>query len=222
MFRNLMLSLGLIALAALGGYWLTASPKLPALTPVPAAEAQSAASAETAQVAPFTLGDPDAPIKLTEYASFTCGHCAHFHEDVFKRLKADYIDTGKVYFTYREIYWDPYAIWAGLVARCGGEMRFFGISAMLYEKQRDWIDPKDPQKTVDNLRKIGRTAGLSDDELDQCLNNAQMATALRDTSDAVSQRDGVTGTPSLMIDGELYKNMSYRNLSKILDEKLAG
>ncbi|ARE41420.1 Periplasmic thiol:disulfide interchange protein DsbA [Rhodovulum sp. P5] len=219
MIRNMRL--GLIALGILGGAWLATSHVLPGLSPVGPAQAQDSA-ADTVVVTPFTLGDPDAPIKISEYASFTCGHCGHFHEEVFKKLKADYIDTGKVYFTYQEVYWDPYAIWAGLLARCGGEMRFFGIVSMLYEKQGEWIDAKDPGKTAENLRKIGRTAGLGADEMEQCLSDAALATALRDRSDKVSARDGITGTPSLMIDGELYKNMPYRKLKQILDDKLKG
>jgi protein-disulfide isomerase len=51
-------------------------------------------------------------VKIVEYASFTCPHCAHFHETVFGQLKADYIDTGKVQFTLREVYFDRYGLWA--------------------------------------------------------------------------------------------------------------
>ncbi|PTW43765.1 DsbA family protein [Rhodovulum kholense] len=213
MIRKLTLSFGLAALTTLGlGVAPASAPLL----------SSAAWAEETPDVTPFTMGDPNAPIELEEFASFTCGHCAHFHEDVFKRLKADYIDTGKVHFTYHEVYWDPYAVWAGLLARCGGEMRFFGIVSMLYEKQKDWIDPKDPQKTSENLRRIGQTAGLSEDAMNQCLSDAALAKALSETSDKTVDAAGVTGTPSLVIDGQLYKNMSYRDLKKILDEKLAG
>ncbi|RAP40028.1 hypothetical protein BYZ73_17215 [Rhodovulum viride] len=213
MIRKLTLSFGLAALTTLGlGVAPASAPLL----------SSAAWAEETPDVTPFTMGDPNAPIELEEFASFTCGHCAHFHEDVFKRLKADYIDTGKVHFTYHEVYWDPYAVWAGLLARCGGEMRFFGIVSMLYEKQKDWIDPKDPQKTSENLRRIGQTAGLSEDAMNQCLTDAALAKALSENSDKTVDAAGVTGTPSLVIDGQLYKNMSYRDLKKILDEKLAG
>ncbi|TCP61628.1 thioredoxin-like protein [Rhodovulum bhavnagarense] len=215
MIRILTLSLCLIVLTALAG----AVPRVgaPGQTLPGAAFAQEAVT-----VQPFTLGDPDAPITFAEYASFTCGHCADFHDDVFKRLKAEYIDTGKVHFTYQEVYWDRYAIWAGLLARCGGETRFFGLVSMLYEKQREWIDPKDPARTADNLRRIGRTAGLDDAQMDACFNDVKLAEALIARSDEVTKRDGVDGTPSMMIDGELYQNMSYRRLKKILDDKLGG
>ncbi|PZO77774.1 MAG: disulfide bond formation protein DsbA, partial [Micavibrio aeruginosavorus] len=51
---------------------------------------------------PRTIGNADAPIKIIEYASMTCGHCAHFHNDVLPALKEKYVDTGKVFIEFRE------------------------------------------------------------------------------------------------------------------------
>ena len=48
------------------------------------------------------LGNENAPITLIEYASLTCGHCATFHNEVFPKIKSDYIDTGKLKFIYRD------------------------------------------------------------------------------------------------------------------------
>lgn len=218
MFRMLSTSLAIAALAALGGYWLT-TPST-GLPPLGAAQAQTA-EAELPEIVAMSLGDPDAPIKLTEYASFTCGHCANFHDDVFKRLKADYIDTGKVHFTYKEVYWDRYALWAGMVARCGGDMRFFGLVELIYERQREWIKAGDPADVAEELRKIGRTAGLGDDTLDACLNDAATAQALVAWSEEQATADEIDATPSMVIDGEKYSNMSYAKLKDILDAKLA-
>ncbi len=74
-------------------------------------------------------------VKIVEYASFTCPHCANFHTDVFKQLKAEYIDTGKVHFTLREVYFDRYGLWAAMMARCGGEMKYFPITDILFSTQ---------------------------------------------------------------------------------------
>ena len=85
-----------------------------AMTP---ALAQETTTAATTGEGPgdFSLGSPDAKVKLVEYASFTCPHCAHFHDTVFGQLKTDYIDTGKVHFTLREVYFDRYGLWAALI-----------------------------------------------------------------------------------------------------------
>ena len=77
-----------------------AAPAAPAATP----EAQAAApAAEPKIVEDLFLGEESAPLTIYEYASFTCPHCAAFHKDNFPKLKAEYIDTGKVRFATRQI-----------------------------------------------------------------------------------------------------------------------
>jgi hypothetical protein len=56
----------------------------------------------------MTQGYVDAPIEMIEYASFTCPHCAKFHEEIYPKLKINYIDKGLVKFVYREVYFDKY------------------------------------------------------------------------------------------------------------------
>ena len=186
------------------------------------AQETEAAEPATIVVPDLTVGDADAPIEIIEYASYTCPHCAHFHEAVFKPLKADYIDTGKVKFVYREIYFDKFGLWAAMVARCGGAMRYFGIQSLLYEQQTEWLaGGKDVMLIVENLRKIGKTAGLSDADLDACMNNGEMAQAMLAKATSEAEADDVKATPSLVIDGVKHSNMSYSDLKRILDKKLA-
>jgi protein-disulfide isomerase len=186
-----------------------------------AASAQETAPAATAEIKDFSLGSPDAPVKITEYASFTCSHCANFHDTVFKSLKADYIDTGKVEFTYREVYFDRYGLWAAMVARCGGDMRYFGISDILFETQSDWAGSQDPNVVVENLKKIGRTAGMDDATLDACMKDGAMAEALVARFETNMKADGVEGTPTLFINGVKHSNMGYDELKAIIDAELA-
>ncbi len=171
----------------------------------------------------LVLGDPDAPIELIEYASYTCPHCASFHANVFGQLKTDYIDTGKVRFIYREVYFDKFGLWASMVARCGGEMRYFGIQKMLYEEQREWIGSgKDTMEIVENLRTIGKRAGLTDEDLDACLNDGETAEALYQKFTKEMEEYDINATPTLVIDGEKHSNMNYADLKEILDAKLEG
>lgn len=219
--RDFMIAGG-AGLAAFGGFWFTqrGGNDLPALA-LNAQEAATAAKADTSGIVEMQLGAADAPIQITEYASFTCPHCATFHGSVFKQLKADYIDTGKVLFTYRDVYFDRPGLWAALVARCDPN-RFFGISSMLYDGQKDWIGSGDGPTIAENLRKLGRIAGLEDDKLEACLADSDTAQALYGWSQKNADAAGITGTPSLVIDGELHSNMSYSDLKVILDKKLEG
>ncbi|WP_434616146.1 DsbA family protein [Tabrizicola sp. M-4] len=195
---------------------------LAALLPFSAtAQEAPATDAPAVEITDFSMGSADAPVKITEYASFTCPHCATFHATVWPQLKADYIDTGKVQFTYREVYFDRYGLWAAMVARCGGEMRYFGIVDMLFEQQQEWAASDDPNVVVGNLRTIGKAAGLDDASLDACLKDGAKAEAMVAHFETNMQADGVEGTPTFIIDGEKHSNMSYDDMKEIIDAKLA-
>ena len=217
--RNLIL--GGAAVVGLGGYALTRKTTDLPFDPMMAANAQEA-TGETMEIADMVMGSADAPVEIIEYASFTCPHCASFHADTFKKLKADYIDTGKVRFVYREVYFDRFGLWASMIARCGGEMRFFGMAELIYEKQREWTASGDPAIIIEDLRKLAKTAGLTDDMLDECMNDADMAQSLVGWYQANAEGDDISSTPSFLIDGQKYSNMAYAEFQKIIDDKVNG
>ncbi|MGL4235362.1 DsbA family protein [Tabrizicola sp.] len=193
-----------------------------AMTPALAQEATTATTTTAAtEVGDFSLGSPDAKVKIVEYASFTCPHCAQFHATVFKDLKKDYIDTGKVHFTMREVYFDRYGLWAAIVARCGGEMRYFGIHEMLFDQQQEWAAAEDPAQVVASLKTIGRAAGLDDAAMDVCLNDTANAEAMIKRFQTNFEADGVEGTPTIFINGAKHSNMTYDELKAIIDAELA-
>jgi protein-disulfide isomerase len=180
------------------------------------------ATAQASKVEEMSLGDPNAPVTVIEYASFTCPHCRNFHETNFDRLKADYIDTGKVHFVYREVYFDRFGLWAGMVARCGGADRYFGIVDLLYDKQTEWLAGDEPAQIADNLRRIGRSAGLSEDQLNACLQDGEMAQELVADYQRNAEADGVDSTPSFVIGGKTYSNRPYEDLAQLIDQQIDG
>jgi protein-disulfide isomerase len=223
------LTLGVVALA--GALWLAALPQ-PGGGPVTLGQAllPNAAHADTTAdatapdklpaVPDYSLGNPDAKVKVIEYGAFTCPHCAEFHADVWPKLKENYIDTGKIQFTFRAFFLQRYGLWADLIARCGGEMRYYGLIDMIFDKQREWYS-SDASQTVANLRQIGLAAGLTKSELDQCLNDGPMAQALVAKFQKYAKQDEIEGTPTFMINGKKYQNMGYDDFAKILDGLLA-
>ena len=78
---------------------------------------------------PMSLGDPNARVKMEEYASTTCSHCGQFNNDVFPAFKAKYIDTGKVRYTLHEFLTPPeqVAVAGFLIARCAGKEKYFSV-----------------------------------------------------------------------------------------------
>ena len=187
-----------------------------------AAFAQDAADVDTSGIVEMQMGNPDAAVTVIEYASYTCPHCANFHANGFKDLKADFIDDGQINFIYREVFFDRPGLWASIVARCGegAENRFFGITEMLYERQGD-LQQNDPAAVVESLKTIGRTAGLSDADLDACLQDADNAQALYARFVQTTEEDGVSSTPTFMINGEQVSNRPYPELKALIEEELA-
>ncbi len=183
------------------------------------AAAQDAADVDTSDIADMVLGNPDAEVTVIEYASFTCPHCAAFHAGGFKDLKKDFIDTNKIKFVYREVYFDRQGLWAAIVARCGegAENRYFGIADMIYENQNAWARQDDPNAIVDSLRRFGKTAGLTDAQLDQCFTDADTAQKLYARYLQQAEEDGVQSTPTFIIDGTLYSNMPYDEMAEIIN-----
>ena len=220
MNRNSILLAALIAVLGIGGFLYASRSSEPGPNLL-AANAQDASDVDTSGVLEMSLGNPDADVTVIEYASFTCPHCRNFHETVFGQLKTNYIDTGKINFIYREVYFDRFGLWGGIVARCGGEAKYFGISDLLYKQQSAWLAGGDPAQIAGNLRKIGKTAGLSDDQLDACLNDGENAKALVAVYQKNAKADDINSTPSFLINGKKVSNMNYADFAAALDEELS-
>ncbi len=147
----------------------------------------------------LTLGSKDAPVTIVEYASMTCPHCARFHNETFKDLKAKYIDTGKVYFIYREFPLDRVAFAVAIAARCVGEKRYFPMLSLLFKNQERWATARPPMAAVAKLMRLG---GVGQKRLDACLKN-------RDLGDVVlanrqkGEKENVRSTPSFLINGQM-------------------
>lgn len=201
-----------VALAA-GGVFLTQSP-----TPAPA----QAATAEVALLPDIPLGEESAPITMIEYASFTCSHCANFHETVYPQLKAEWIDTGKVKFILREVYFDQFGLQAAQVANCAGPMKYYPIGGMLFDGQAEWIGDGQPATVSANLKKIGLKAGLTAEAVDACLADEARAEQMVLAYQTRATADDVQGTPTLIINGVKHENMAYADLKKILEAELAN
>jgi protein-disulfide isomerase len=224
--RNILL--GAFAALGLGGWYMTSNRSSTTVAfpdaPLPgAANAQTTdADIDTSGIPDMIIGNPDAKVEIIEYASFTCPHCATFHQTVFKKLKSEYIDTGKIRFVYREVFFDRFGLWGSLIARCGGEEKFFGISDLLYTEQAKWTRAGDPAAIVEELRKIGRLAGLDNETLEACLQDGDQAQAMVAWYQKNAEADDVDSTPSFIINGKKHSNMNYADMKKIIDDALAG
>ncbi|MCY4290765.1 MAG: DsbA family protein [Roseovarius sp.] len=215
------------AIAAAGVYWLMLPVEkedgsIAADLPGSAiAQDDNSEELDISSVVEMALGPEEAAVTIYEYASFTCPHCADFHKNQYRDLKRDYIDTGKIRFIYRDVYFDRFGLWASMVARCDGERKFFAIADMIYQRQREWIgDGTDPLEIANSLRTIGKVAGLEEDRLETCLSDVNHARTLVAWYEKNREEHDISSTPSLIVNGKKYSNMQYSELKAIIDDLL--
>jgi protein-disulfide isomerase len=167
----------------------------------------------------FRMGNPNAKVKLVEYGSLTCSHCADFSETASAPLKA-LVKSGKVSFEYRNLVLNGVDVTATLVARCGGASRFFPIAERLYATQAQWTDKisglsqaeKDKFKGMSRTDTMSRIAdiggitqvavqnGVSATQAKQCLADPAGLQRLEQMYNAASAA-GVQSTPTFFLNG---------------------
>ena len=85
-----------------------------------------------------SMGNEEAPLKMLEFASLTCGHCARFHNEVMPVIKEKYIKKGLIHFTYKDFPLDKFALKASIISRCSGNENYFKFLDVFYKKQASW------------------------------------------------------------------------------------
>ena len=170
-----------------------------------------------AALAKRVLGDPDAPITVVIYESLTCTHCAAFHAHTYEAVKARYVDSGKVKLVVQQYLRNGADLRASMMTRCVPESDFFDVVEVLFEHQDDWASNADPVK---GLKRIGKKVGLRGRPFEACMANEALLDGLIKEHREMS-RDGVTGTPSFLIDGELHVgDRSIEEFAQLLDPLL--
>ncbi len=206
-----------IVVIGLGGIWWFAGQQSAPGLDLPSSANAPEVSADSSLGLDMALGNPDAPVTVIEYASFTCPHCAAFHAGNFKKLKSEFIDTGKINFIYREVYFDKFGLWAGLIARCGGTTdRYFALTDLIYQNQKTWTRAQNDAGFSTNLIQLGKTAGFTEEELNTCLQDEDLATSMVAAYQKNATEDGISSTPSFVINGKLYSNMGWDEFQNVL------
>ena len=142
------------------------------------------------------IGSPDAPIKIIEYASMTCSHCAHFHNDILPALKSKYIDTGKVYLEFREFPLNDPALKATLTARCLPEEQYENFVSLLFKSQDQWAGGIDYMAT---LKQNAKLAGMSDATFEACHNEPMLKLKVAENMQEAKDKWKISATPTFII-----------------------
>lgn len=176
----------------------------------------------------FVMGNPEAPVKLVEFASYTCPHCASFAENGEPRLIEDYVKKGLVSFELRNFVRDPADLAAALVARCGGATPFFKLSDQIFASQEEWfqklqtMSPAQQQQLQTmapgqvatamaeqaGLIQFARMRGIPEERARACLSDQAATERLVEMTNGAVQQYQVPGTPAFLINGSLVQNAS--------------
>ena len=182
----------------------------------------------------MALGNPDSGVTFIEYGSSMCSHCREFEETVFPQLKANYIDTNKIHFIFREVLApvDPQRVIPTIalaeyqVARCNNATpeQYFSRLGVLFEQQPAMFQAGSRQGIEAKLVEIGGAAGLSREVVMACI--ADPAGAERMTRlGELATRDNVTGTPTFFLNGQRLDDpsiMTYEGMAAALDAAIAA
>jgi protein-disulfide isomerase len=206
-------ALSLTGLAALAG--------LSPLRLITGAFAQSAADvAKPVSLPDMALGPADAKVTITEFASMTCPHCAAFNAETFPKIKANYIDTGKVRYIFREFPLDIKAAAGSMLARCianGDAPKYFAVTDMLFRQQNDWV----VKNTTETLTRIGKQAGMSQQQVETCLKDQALLDKIASDQKYASDVLKVDSTPTFFINGDRIKGeTSFEEFQKKIDPLL--
>ncbi len=168
---------------------------------------------------PRILGNPDAPVKITEHSSFTCNHCAAFHQTNFASLKTDYVDTGKAYIVFDDFPRNQVDIMVGALARCLSGDAYFNFVQLMFKTQADWVN----EQFKTHIKQTAMIAGLSDTRAEECMNNKAIHEALATNRQTAQDKFGIESTPQLIInDRRVIPGLTpYDELKKAIEEELA-
>src|SRR3954462_262421 len=207
--RAFTAALSLTGLAALAG--------LSPLRLISEALAQNATAADVAKpvsLPDMALGPANATVTMTEYASMTCPHCAHFNDTLFPKIKTEFIDSGKIRYVFREFPLDIKAAAGSMLARCIAKEdagKYFAVIDMLFKQQNEWV----LKNTTETLIRIGKQAGLSQQAVEDCLKDQALLDKIAADQKYANDVLKVNSNPTFFINGEMLKGeTSFEEFSK--------
>lgn len=172
----------------------------------------------------FLLGNPDAPLKLVEFGSFTCGHCAEFSVTSHEALKAEFIDSGRVSFEMRPFIRDPLDLSLAVVAACAGAERFFPLAENIFASHTSIMEGAQAasqanRSAMENVQALPEgdrlptlagffgipqffaARGIPAAESNRCLRDAAAIQHRTEVTERSARQYEISGTPTFLLGG---------------------
>ncbi len=197
----------------------------PTEVPTPTSDAGATPSPTREPLIPLdddpVLGSPDAPVTIIEYSDYLCPYCAQFATVTMRRIEEEYIDKGQAKLVFRDFpVHGQVAILGAMVAECAGEQgEFWKMHVLVFERAEEWSQSEDLMAT---LRGYADQIGIDGAEFESCLRDGTPLEGIQEDYNLAIQ-DGVTGTPSFLINGNLVVGaLPFEEFQRLIEEQLAG
>jgi protein-disulfide isomerase len=158
--------------------------------------------------------DEGAKVTIVEYASATCPHCAAYHKGAWKQVKAEYVDTKKIRYVFREFPTNDAALAAFMIARAAPKESYFPLIDIFFETLETWA-----QKPAEGLFNIAKQAGFTQAKFDETLKNEALAKGIMEIRDG-GVKFGVEGTPTFFLNGEKFSGRDFEEFKAAIDPLL--
>ena len=170
----------------------------------------------------LSIGNPDAKVTIKVFSSLTCPHCATFHENIYEKLKEEYIDKGLVKFEHHAFPLDLAALNAEVIVRCQENIsKRFELLTEIYSKQTTWAVGSDINKINELIKKIGLNFDLSNEKMDVCLKNDKAQDEILEQRIEAQKKYKIESTPTVIINENKYSGkINFKQFKKAIDKKL--
>lgn len=168
------------------------------------------------------VGNPKA-VRVVEYGSYTCSHCAHFEAVDAPLVKQQLVATGKISFEFRNLLRDPVDLTIAMLARCGSPSRFFGNHKYFMATQKSWMANTGNISATTNaflakedfknymlgaftemkLANVVKARGISVAQARACLSDPAALKQVIGMSDEATMKMNLNSTPTFMVDGKI-------------------
>ena len=165
------------------------------------------------------IGSENASIKIKVYSSFTCPHCADFHENVLPEIKKNYIDNGLVQLIFMDFPLDQAAFNASKLVHCVDHETQIKFMDKIYEKQSEWTNGDNIEQINNNLREVVKNFGINSLDFDKCLNDENNIDKILNYRIDGQKKYSINSTPTIIINEiKLEGGANFKNIKKKIEK----
>lgn len=171
------------------------------------------------EITPLVKSDADKTVDVIEFSSFSCSHCAAFHNETLNEIKESDVYKNINYYIF-DYPLNQAAFYASIIANCNSDIKPSYIDSV-YENYNVWTKSETGEEIIELLNNYGLQLGLEDEQLQSCLNNESLQNNILSLQVAAQSNFGVQSTPTFLIDGEkLEGNRPASEFIKAIKKKL--